>query len=43
MPDGAPEDVIKTPENALYFAALGAVEFGRREDDCGGCYAATSD
>ena len=30
--DSAPEDVIKTPENALYFAALGAVEFGKGED-----------
>ncbi len=28
----APEDAIKTPENALYFAALGAVEFGKGED-----------
>ena len=31
-PHVAPEDAIKTPENALYFAALGAVEFGKGED-----------
>ena len=31
-PDVTPEDAIKTPENALYFAAIGAVEFGRGED-----------
>src|ERR1700745_1026981 len=40
VPDGAkPEDLIKVPQNAQYFAALGAVEFGRSEDDCIGCYA----
>ena len=39
IPDGAkPEDLIKVPENAQYFAALGAVAFGRAEDDCIGCY-----
>jgi predicted CoA-substrate-specific enzyme activase len=39
LPDGAkPEDLIKVPQNAQYFAALGAVEFGRSEDDCVGCY-----
>src|ERR1700723_1870800 len=39
IPDGAkPEDLIKVPQNAQYFAALGAVEFGRSEDDCIGCY-----
>ncbi len=33
LPRGVlPEDAIKTPENALYFAALGAVEFGKGED-----------
>ena len=31
-PDVTPEDAIKTPENALYFAAMGAVEFGKGED-----------
>jgi predicted CoA-substrate-specific enzyme activase len=39
VPDGAkPEDLIKVPQNAQYFAALGAVEFGKSEDDCIGCY-----
>src|SRR6201988_723079 len=39
IPDGAkPEDLIKVPQNAQYFAALGAVEFGKSEDDCIGCY-----
>ncbi len=39
IPDGAkPEDLIKVPQNAQYFAALGAVEFGRAEEDCIGCY-----
>jgi predicted CoA-substrate-specific enzyme activase len=40
IPEGAkPEDLIKVPQNAQYFAALGAIEFGRSEDDCVGCYA----
>ena len=30
-PDLAPEHIIKTPDNALYFAAIGAVEFGKGE------------
>jgi len=39
IPEGAkPEDLIKVPRNAQYFAALGAIEFGRTEDDCVGCY-----
>jgi predicted CoA-substrate-specific enzyme activase len=39
IPEGAkPEDLIKVPQNAQYFAALGAVEFGRSEDDTVGCY-----
>src|ERR1700740_2757514 len=39
VPDGSkPEDMIKVPQNAQYFAALGAIEFGRAEDDCVGCY-----
>jgi predicted CoA-substrate-specific enzyme activase len=39
IPDGAkPEDLIKVPQNAQYFAALGAIEFGKSEDDCIGCY-----
>ncbi len=40
LPEGVPpEDLIKTPDNAQYFAALGAVEFGRTEDDAIGHYA----
>jgi predicted CoA-substrate-specific enzyme activase len=43
IPDGTkPEDLIKVPENALYLAALGAIEFGEREDDCVGCYRGTA-
>src|SRR5271155_943845 len=39
IPDGAkPEDLIKVPNNAQYFAALGAIEFGKSEDDNVGCY-----
>src|SRR6516165_8443255 len=39
VPDGAkPADLIKVPQNAQYFAALGAIEFGKSEDDCIGCY-----
>jgi predicted CoA-substrate-specific enzyme activase len=33
IPDGAkPEELIKVPENAQYFAALGSVEFGKDEE-----------
>ncbi|PWT83412.1 MAG: CoA activase, partial [Blastocatellia bacterium] len=39
IPAGAsPETLIKTPENAQYFAALGAIEFGKDEDDAVGRY-----
>jgi predicted CoA-substrate-specific enzyme activase len=39
IPDGAkPEDLIKVPQNAQYFAAIGAIEFGKSEEDCVGCY-----
>ncbi len=42
IPEGAkPEDLIKVPENAQYFAALGSVEFGKDEDECVGCYRGT--
>jgi predicted CoA-substrate-specific enzyme activase len=44
VPDGSkPEDLIKVPQNAQYFAALGAIEFGRSEDDCLGCYRGYND
>jgi predicted CoA-substrate-specific enzyme activase len=39
IPEGSkPEDMIKVPQNAQYFAALGAIEFGRSEEDGVGCY-----
>ena len=39
VPEGSkPADLIKVPQNAQYFAAIGAVEFGKSEDDCIGCY-----
>src|SRR5262249_5888774 len=39
IPAGAkPEELIKVPQNAQYFAALGSIEFGKAEDDCVGCY-----
>ncbi len=39
MPDGAkPEELIKVPSNAQYFAALGAIEFGKDEDKAVGVY-----
>jgi predicted CoA-substrate-specific enzyme activase len=39
VPEGSkPEDLIKVPQNAQYFAALGSIEFGRSEEDCVGCY-----
>src|ERR1044072_6474802 len=33
-----PEDLIRTPDNAQYFAAIGSVEFGKTEDDNVGQY-----
>ncbi len=42
LPDGAtPEDLIKVPENAQYFAALGSVEFGKDEEKEVGHYLGT--
>src|SRR5213595_1246282 len=42
IPEGSkPEDLIKVPSNAQYFAALGAVEFGKDEDDDVGRYTGT--
>jgi activator of 2-hydroxyglutaryl-CoA dehydratase/predicted nucleotide-binding protein (sugar kinase/HSP70/actin superfamily) len=43
VPDGeSPETLIKTPQNAQYFAALGAIEFGKDEDDSVGRYVGAS-
>jgi predicted CoA-substrate-specific enzyme activase len=40
LPSGvAPEDLIQTPDNAQYFAAIGSVEFGKTEEDMVGRYA----
>ena len=42
LPEGAkPEELIKVPENAQYFAAIGAVEFGKDEDPEVGIYMGT--
>ena len=39
LPEGVPpEDLIRTPDNAQYFAAIGSVEFGKSEDDNVGQY-----
>jgi predicted CoA-substrate-specific enzyme activase len=39
LPEGVPpEDLILTPENAQYFAAIGSVEYGKTEDDTVGQY-----
>jgi predicted CoA-substrate-specific enzyme activase len=38
-PNESPQTLIKTPENAQYFAALGAIEFGKDEDASVGRYA----
>src|SRR3990170_4435634 len=44
LPDGVdPKDLIKVPQNAQYFAALGAVEFGKQEDSNVGVYKGTKD
>jgi predicted CoA-substrate-specific enzyme activase len=42
IPEGAkPEQLIKVPQNAQYFAALGAIEFGKDEDAEVGVYRGT--
>jgi len=42
IPEGTtPEELIKVPENAQYFAALGSVEFGKEEEPEVGCYLGT--
>jgi predicted CoA-substrate-specific enzyme activase len=43
IPEGeSAATLIKTPEHAQYFAALGAIEFGKDEDDPVGRYAGTA-
>ena len=34
----APEDLIQTPDNAQYFAAIGSIEFGKTEEEGVGQY-----
>src|ERR1700692_4157763 len=42
IPEGTtPEELIKVPENAQYFAALGSVEFGKEEEPDIGRYLGT--
>ena len=42
LPEGVtPEELIKVPQNAQYFAALGSVEFGKDEDPEVGRYLGT--
>jgi predicted CoA-substrate-specific enzyme activase len=42
IPEGAkPEELIKVPHNAQYFAAMGAIEFGKDEEDEVGRYLGT--
>ena len=44
LPEGIdPKDLIKVPDNAQYFAAIGAVEFGKQEDESIGTYIGTED
>src|SRR6266581_1906045 len=38
----SPDTLIKTPDNAQYFAALGAIEFGKAEDETVGRYLGAS-
>ena len=39
LPEGVPpEDLIQTPDNAQYFAAIGSIEFGKTEDESVGQY-----
>jgi activator of 2-hydroxyglutaryl-CoA dehydratase/predicted nucleotide-binding protein (sugar kinase/HSP70/actin superfamily) len=44
LPQGVdPKDLIMVPKNAQYFAAIGAVEFGRQEEPSVGIYKGTAD
>ncbi len=44
LPQGVdPKDLIKVPKNAQYFAALGAVDFGKSEESDVGVYRGTKD
>ncbi|MCC6833283.1 MAG: CoA activase [Thermoleophilia bacterium] len=42
LPEGVdPQDLIRVPDNAQYFAAIGAVEFGKEEEEAIGVYRGT--
>lgn len=42
LPEGTdPKDLVRVPDNAQYFAALGSVEFGKDEEDSVGVYQGT--
>src|SRR5215213_1420498 len=44
LPEGVdPQDLIKVPDNAQYFAAIGAVEFGKSEEESVGVYLGYAD
>src|SRR5215470_6275863 len=44
LPQGVdPKELVKVPENAQYFAAIGAVEFGKSEDENVGVYRGFAD
>ena len=44
LPEGVdPKELIKVPQNAQYFAAIGAVEFGKAEDENVGTYKGYAD
>lgn len=44
LPDGVdPEELIKVPDNAQYFAAIGAIEFGKDEEEHIGVYSGWKD
>ncbi|HWQ36542.1 MAG TPA: BadF/BadG/BcrA/BcrD ATPase family protein, partial [Blastocatellia bacterium] len=44
LPEGVdPKELIRVPDNAQYFAAIGAVEFGRAEDENVGIYRGSRD
>ena len=44
LPEGVdPKDLIKVPQNAQYFAAIGAVEFGKSEEESVGVYKGYAD
>jgi predicted CoA-substrate-specific enzyme activase len=42
VPDEPVSDLIQVPDNATFYAALGAIEFGRQAGDDVGCFAGTS-